>query len=805
MASILNSDKSTHTPSNDLWTQRTLVSEGRVNEEQERSPKGLFDSYLAQLDQDKSTPQNTSTRSLQSSQRPESARQAKDKNPNPSGKSDKASPQTQSARTTSKPVSAQDSNGSANYSSDRKPDPKAPTNSDRTERNKTDRAPNSPVNSRERLAPTSSKETGSGKTSTPAPGQQASDAGSVTLRTSAPPTSSESDAAYQTPSKQALTQTGMPATEAPMSLSQSSESVLKDLETMGFAAGGRDEMMMESPLLALLSGHLEQLMPQNLPSLIGDSPLMQSILGATDLKALFDTPFPLNKIFQQLGLGFSELGQAIQQSAFAQEPVTLGEVLGALGFDVRTLEKGASSLKDILQHGQLPDLMVKTAKLKAQHQAEELAASAQAANLIPPPTTLPNRIVSQETMQEATALQPMGKTSKPASTATTDSRNTQNPIAADVLWGLDPNQGLLIPIDKAPELAVQGQQGPSNLDALTALLQKQAPQTQVSNTLPSELSQMSDQSTLPLVNPASSDPFAALADKWQKQDVQTLSFLNSSVQNMNFEQPKDRLLGDSKAAPPSTDILPQIGLDLSSALGQQNIALPAKDPVLPKNSNDLLSQLGLIALSPDGQTSRDDTQSSDQQGFGASSQDGTPFFMNQAIQKADNNKQSFQLQNATPANANNPMMNAEGIKKIFDRASMMVKEGGGSIRIDLGNEGLGAVDLALDIKDKTVELRIIASSHQAREILSQELPKLRESLLQQNLNLDKVEIGLGGGSAWSQSSGNGQSNGQNFQWAEQSSYRGPQGSREVRTYSQTSSSRQVGVNPRHNGLIQVRV
>ena len=204
----------------------------------------------------------------------------------------------------------------------------------------------------------------------------------------------------------------------------------------------------------------------------------------------------------------------------------------------------------------------------------------------------------------------------------------------------------------------------------------------------------------------------------------------------------------------------------------------------------------------DSRTRGESSQSD--QNFGSSSREDTASILQNLAQKSEP-KSAFSLQNTVNPQQAQPLHNAESLQKIFDRASMMVKEGGGSIRVDLGEQGLGTVDLALDIKDKTVELRILTSSHQARELLSQELPRLRESLMQQNLNLEKVEIGLGGGSAWSQSSSQGQSRGQSFQWNGEASFRGPSGSRDVRSYTQATTTRQVAINPLHKGLIQVRV
>lgn len=83
---------------------------------------------------------------------------------------------------------------------------------------------------------------------------------------------------------------------------------------------------------------------------------------------------------------------------------------------------------------------------------------------------------------------------------------------------------------------------------------------------------------------------------------------------------------------------------------------------------------------------------------------------------------------------------AEKAKEIFDKAEMLVKDGGGSMKIDMNSDELGKLDLAVNVQGDKVDLRIIASSEKVKEILTQDIPKLREALSDQNLHLKNVEI-----------------------------------------------------------------
>jgi flagellar hook-length control protein FliK len=81
--------------------------------------------------------------------------------------------------------------------------------------------------------------------------------------------------------------------------------------------------------------------------------------------------------------------------------------------------------------------------------------------------------------------------------------------------------------------------------------------------------------------------------------------------------------------------------------------------------------------------------------------------------------------------------------KVIDRARMMVKEGGGQVILDLGTKELGKLELAMNVNNNKVELKILAASDQVRELLSQDIGTLRESLAIEDLNLSEVEVGVG--------------------------------------------------------------
>ncbi len=117
---------------------------------------------------------------------------------------------------------------------------------------------------------------------------------------------------------------------------------------------------------------------------------------------------------------------------------------------------------------------------------------------------------------------------------------------------------------------------------------------------------------------------------------------------------------------------------------------------------------------------------------------GPDFSLHEAIQHKTN-----RVEHKQEASAKDPVNEshfAERAKEIFDKAEMLVKDGGGSMKIDLSSHELGKLDLAVDVQADKVDLRIIASSENVKDILTQEIPKLRDALNGQNLHLKNVEI-----------------------------------------------------------------
>lgn len=194
---------------------------------------------------------------------------------------------------------------------------------------------------------------------------------------------------------------------------------------------------------------------------------------------------------------------------------------------------------------------------------------------------------------------------------------------------------------------------------------------------------------------------------------------------------------------------------------------------------------------------------------GGSDSSDTGRFENLTTNTAQSKKASSSVKGATfSERLQSTEIKSTILDPIVNNAKMMLKEGGGSIRIDLGTQELGSIDLAIELHENTLELKIAAGSEMAKEIIGAELPKLKEALLSQNLDLKSVEIGLKSEQQWSQSFGENSGGQQGFNREEYTEFTDKNGNTRVekRTqYSSRSVSTEPGKLSNHQGQIQVRV
>lgn len=112
-----------------------------------------------------------------------------------------------------------------------------------------------------------------------------------------------------------------------------------------------------------------------------------------------------------------------------------------------------------------------------------------------------------------------------------------------------------------------------------------------------------------------------------------------------------------------------------------------------------------------------------------------------------------------------PAERAEAAQKIMDSATYLMRQGTGSVRLDLSNSIHGPLEVAINMTDNNVDVRIFTESDPVREAMIADLSRLKEALQTQNVNLNHVEVGVGQQHAGSKGSD------QNGQFAQQQDWR----------------------------------
>jgi hypothetical protein len=104
---------------------------------------------------------------------------------------------------------------------------------------------------------------------------------------------------------------------------------------------------------------------------------------------------------------------------------------------------------------------------------------------------------------------------------------------------------------------------------------------------------------------------------------------------------------------------------------------------------------------------------------------------------------SFAAEVAAPPAAMTPQERAAIMQQVVDRAAFLARDGGGTVRLDLSSADLGPVELAVNMQNDRLDLRIITASDRTRDLMAGEMSQLRDALTVQNFQLGSVEVGVG--------------------------------------------------------------
>ena len=190
-----------------------------------------------------------------------------------------------------------------------------------------------------------------------------------------------------------------------------------------------------SPVIAFITGHLEQVEPNQIPAMITQNSFIQAALSATDVNAFLNTPINLDQLLNTLGIDPSVL-QTVNLATSEDGLVSPKDLFKALGIDASRISIELAQLKDNLSLEGVAPYMRRAAALRATtaNRASRVTTKDASASQLNSPT-LTSGLPDEEDEKNATILagaQQVAAQSTPqtsAARAVPEAKRNQSPIA----------------------------------------------------------------------------------------------------------------------------------------------------------------------------------------------------------------------------------------------------------------------------------------------------------------------------------------------------------------------------------------
>lgn len=229
--------------------------------------------------------------------------------------------------------------------------------------------------------------------------------------------------------------------------------------------------------------------------------------------------------------------------------------------------------------------------------------------------------------------------------------------------------------------------------------------------------------------------------------------LNSSPTNENSYAPNfatrmESQLGDMDGATPGLDSADG-GIDTIENL-MQELNVSDSDPIsfdfeaggddavqnivktessTPKVEGPVMSSASLDGA---GQDNEDSESSEYDDGLYSQQMDG--------LQGKDNKNQGLKnfVINSRPQPTD--AENASNVKEVINSARMMVKNGGGEMKVQMNPHGLGEVTMKVNVENGNVNVEMLADSMETKKIIEKGIGELKHTLASHKLNVENIKI-----------------------------------------------------------------
>jgi flagellar hook-length control protein FliK len=563
---------------------------------------------------------------------------------------------------------------------------------------------------------------------------------------------------------------------------------------------GRDEQAIKNhPELALLTGHLEQLQPGSIPDLVSGSAFLQEALASGDVGKFLAEPMAASEFLKLLNVDTDAFASKLPPTVDFSQMVTPIGVLKAINVDPQIVASELKMLSDNLHLTDgLSSYMARAAKMQGmigaqvvpQQQPQFGNPLANGVQISTPEVTTAEKMKADKYKALVEAL---GVKALPADLLVSDENESalsNGMVPTNPAMGGDSS--------RMNQYAAAG----LNPAAAAASQQNAAPAQHTQKVMapisaaPALVAPAMTAPVIPTAPAAAFDPYSAMISKLSNVQTEKTTFegdvakttslapraqsLEEQLMNSRISTPGFAM--DAKPVNVATPTLPAPEMGTAATTVpemkvSEKVFEPSEGEVgelikptemfsAPMDNLGLANENGGKAISDAapmeklsleklvaavGEKSSSTSQEHSQDMSGESKNENLDLGVG-AVQQGKQGATAAKAGATSFADslADKAMSNVK--QDIINNSQMMLKNGGGSLILDLGSKEFGKLEVALDIKNNNIDIKILTGSEQMRDLLQQELPKLRDSLTSQNLNLKGVEVGVGNGNAWQQAS-----------------------------------------------------
>lgn len=604
--------------------------------------------------------------------------------------------------------------------------------------------------------------------------------------------------------------------------------------------------MEDAPIIALFTGHLENLAPAAIPTLVSDSAFLQAALNVQDIALFMQQPLKLGDLLSALDLPPELLAQAEDSGFDPDQMVSPESLFQDLGLDPQSVSLELQRLRGTLALGGLaPSMQRAVFPAPLEEFADET------------PGTSPQEATqrSQGKPPTPSALAPRAQVPRPMieswSASLAGAYGVQIPGGADGAGKPSPSQALQAPhvetgffknTDEKLENLLEGDDGNQSLASIlaaqdwlsrwasgeglasgaaaegapaTSVLAPELGEGHAAAVIRGDGGEPSVEAASPSMHRATFDVWRTLGDTLRRVDTTTFSASDGAGPGEHepqlfagdamgltlngpgvLAQPQSpdlvlrtpwqvaaaAGLAGGSAEQPRSEQIPSMGLSSwspgtpgsfdpsgfdslpsqpfvrsASLVSAKNLGfLPtARSESIP-DANSGLFGLSLSRADEAGSHLRglsgEDAQKRGNDGQNPSGKEGASMealsFTSQmrGPESGAQVEASFgeQLSSRPSESVLTSAQRAHLVQHVIDRATILSRQGGGTMRLDLSSADLGRMELAVVMDDDRINLRVLTGSDSVRSALLAEMTRLREALGVQNIQLGQVEVGVAG-------------------------------------------------------------